>query len=369
MTRVCIIGWYGTETMGDRAILDGIFKILRNKFKNLIVDLGTLNPFFSERTLLQDRKIYSDGFNSISINLFDEKNKEELYKAIEQSDYVIMGGGPLVDLNELYIIRRAFRYAKKKKKITGLIGCGIGPLHIKRLEKVVREILKLSDIVILRDPHSEKVACSLGCNKAFVLHDPATISVAEFKNSCLSGQREKYIALNFRRITDEYGVSRTDYIQELVQLLKKFEDTDFALKLIPMHTFFIGGDDRDLFAELKGEINSAKVEIVNKPIDIYELYNIYLKAFGCVGMRYHSIVMQTILNGNNVILDYTDPNKGKISGFIKLIHGEEFYRNRYYNLQIGHINEEQIICELNNTDSLNIEIDPAVEISKYCSYF
>ena len=43
--------------------------------------------------------------------------------------------------------------------------------------------------------------------------------------------------------------------------------------------------------------------------------------------------MQTILNGNNYIIDYTEPNKGKIYGFIKDVDTEMFYKNRYINIQ------------------------------------
>ena len=30
MKNILVLGWYGTETLGDRAILDGIFQIMGN---------------------------------------------------------------------------------------------------------------------------------------------------------------------------------------------------------------------------------------------------------------------------------------------------------------------------------------------------
>jgi hypothetical protein len=50
-------------------------------------------------------------------------------------------------------------------------------------------------------------------------------------------------------------------------------------------------------------------------------------------MRYHSVVLQILLNGNNYILDYTDINKGKISSFLNLIDINGFYKDRYLNMQ------------------------------------
>ena len=54
-------------------------------------------------------------------------------------------------------------------------------------------------------------------------------------------------------------------------------------------------------------------------------------------MRYHSVVFQTILSGNNYVLDYTEPNKGKIFGFLKEIDEMNFYEKRYISLQDGDI--------------------------------
>lgn len=52
-------------------------------------------------------------------------------------------------------------------------------------------------------------------------------------------------------------------------------------------------------------------------------------------MRYHSVFFQTILNGNNFILDYTDPSTGKIIGFIRDCGGLDFYSGRMLQLQSG----------------------------------
>ena len=50
-------------------------------------------------------------------------------------------------------------------------------------------------------------------------------------------------------------------------------------------------------------------------------------------MRFHSVVFQCLLSGKNAILDYTDPEYGKISGFLKEIDPDNYYNIRYYNLQ------------------------------------
>ena len=57
--------------------------------------------------------------------------------------------------------------------------------------------------------------------------------------------------------------------------------------------------------------------------------NIYRNACLCIGMRFHAVLMQTILNGNNIILDYTDPKRGKIIELMRQLDIEDVYKDRY----------------------------------------
>lgn len=56
--EITIIGWYGTETIGDRAILAGIISLLSKSISNLSIRLGSLYPFYSERTLYEDSDFF-----------------------------------------------------------------------------------------------------------------------------------------------------------------------------------------------------------------------------------------------------------------------------------------------------------------------
>ena len=63
-----------------------------------------------------------------------------------------------------------------------------------------------------------------------------------------------------------------------------------------------------------------------------QAYDLVSCAEGCIGMRYHSIVFQSFLNGNNYILDYTDPKNGKIKAFLDFVDTADFYHSRYINI-------------------------------------
>jgi len=114
--------------------------------------------------------------------------------------------------------------------------------------------------------------------------------------------------------------------------------------MIPMHYFYVGNDDRYFLSKIKFNVNNKENCIVqNKPLSLSETMLSFYKAELSIGMRFHSVVLQTILNGNNIILDYTEPNKGKIYGFLKDIDEISFYRDRYWVLQnIKTLNFESI---------------------------
>jgi len=100
--------------------------------------------------------------------------------------------------------------------------------------------------------------------------------------------------------------------------------------------------------------NRSNIEVQNTPLTLSETINIFRDASFNIGMRFHSVVLQTIASGKNYILDYTEPKKGKINGFLMDIDSTAFYRNRYISLQEDKLST---LCikqdEIQNTFSLN----------------
>ena len=94
--KITIIGWYGTETIGDRAILAGVFSVCNktvtehNEYK-----LGAIYPFFTERTLQEDKKFLKRYANieESDLTIFSSKNKSELENAIKWCDVVLRAFG------------------------------------------------------------------------------------------------------------------------------------------------------------------------------------------------------------------------------------------------------------------------------------
>ena len=336
--NIVIIGWYGTETIGDRAILAGIVFLFSKVIDQFNIQIGSLYPDFTKRTLLEDNAFYKDitGFKLNDILVFNSLNKRELKKKISQSDLVIIGGGPLMDIEQMYMLDYAFKYAKSRKIKTCVLGCGWGPLKTTEFKKVAQSIIKHADLTIFRDCDSLKQYTELsGINKNEKIYssiDPAFFCAFIFKRKHFQ-QTKKYIAVNFRDISlDLYDGDANKNEDFFIQILSELSKIGLPIHLVPMHTYHIGGDDRALLNKLSFRLNDCDIIVHNDPLTLEEVMTLYQDATLCIGMRFHSVVLQTVLNGKNIILDYTDPEKGKIISMMKELDIISDYKNKYMSL-------------------------------------
>lgn len=340
--NILILGWYGTETIGDRGILAGILSLIRQQTDQKIeVQIGSLFPFFTERTVKEDTPFYQQYSQcDYPLSIVDSTDIKALEKAIVKSDWVIMGGGPLMHISQLFIIEYAFKYARKKGKKTMIFGCGVGPMHKKRFVRSLKRILNHSDEIILRDSLSLDYLKSLYGNIPWDVQigiDPAVQAALDF----LAHYRQPeevapYIAVNFRKFPILYG--NEDLNKKIDNTLKDIlvkidEQFEMPIELIPMHYFHVGDDDREILTVFKFKCDSKKIEVQNVPLSLEETFIKFHNAQFCLGMRFHSVLFQTLVNRKNYVLDYTEKSVGKISGFIKMVNGESFYSDRYILLQ------------------------------------
>jgi polysaccharide pyruvyl transferase WcaK-like protein len=382
--KITIIGWYGTETIGDRAILAGLFSFFNKTYNDFEIKLGSLYPFFSERTINEDYSFYKEILKKdIKIGIFNTKDSKQLINAIKNSDLVAMGGGPLMDLNELFMVEYAFKKAQKFGIKTVLLGCGVGPLFHKKYRKSVLNISLHSDLKILRDNKSKDNLMEIYqefnevFNKELVYtsYDPAVECTLEF-NNIHNKKNKDYIAINLREFPREYN--KNGYSKNINNELKKFiknvaeKFSDREIRLIPMHYFYIGGDDRVFLNSIALELKLENIKVQNSNLTLKDLISVYQNAYCNIGMRFHSVVIQTIVSGKNYVLDYTEPRKGKIFGFLKDIDKQRFFENRYISLQEDYISSDII----QNTDDkfifdnselkkeLNVYIEKLKSLSK-----
>jgi polysaccharide pyruvyl transferase WcaK-like protein len=343
--KITIIGWYGTETIGDRAILAGIFTFFKKAFGEFEVKLGSLYPFFTQRTLNEDYSFWEESCDYIfPVQIFDSKKARELDNAIKDSDLVLMGGGPLMHIEPLFMVEYALKKAKKLGKTTALLGCGVGPIFSRKFKKSLINIVNSSDLILLRDSFSKKYLEDIFDEyvatlqkKIYISFDPAVQCAKDFNRLFRQDVELDTIAVNLRDFPQEYSKDRND-----IDINKKlYEFVDFLasnfpghnISLVPMHYFHIGNDDREFLNKIRFELDKKNISVQNKPLSMVGTMKVYSHAKFNIGMRFHSVVLQTMVSGKNFVLDYTEPNKGKIAGFLNDIDQAGFYSDKYICLQ------------------------------------
>jgi polysaccharide pyruvyl transferase WcaK-like protein len=346
--KICLVGWYGTETIGDRAILAGLISVFAKVYGDVELALGSLYPFFSERTISEDYGFWKEITNrDVKIHVFNSKLSRDVDQAIREADLIIMGGGPLMHIDELYMIEYAFRKAKKLGKKTAILGCGVGPLFDRAHRECVLQIAKSSDLIVLRDATSKKNLLdifeefNMSCDPAGMATslDPAVVCVLEY-NRCYARQEQSYVAINMRKFPTEYAkITRDDINSKLVRFVQSVSDkyNDREIRLIPMHYFHIGNDDREFLNSVRLSSNQGNLYVQNPNLSLKQTIGMFQNASFNIGMRFHAVVLQTFASGKNSILDYTEPTKGKISGFIRDVDRHGFYLHRYVCLQTDEI--------------------------------
>jgi len=343
--KITIIGWYGTETIGDRAILAGIFAFFKKAFGEFEVKLGSLYPFFTQRTLNEDHDFWEKSCScTFPVQLFDSKKVQELDEAIKNSDLVVMGGGPLMHIEPLFMIEYAFKKAKKIEKKTALLGCGVGPISQKKFKKSLINIANFSDLILLRDSFSKKYLEDIFDEyivtlrkKIYISLDPSAQCAEDFNKLFRKEITSDTISVNLRDFPQEY--SRDIKKININKKLYEFVDTlasnfpEHNISLVPMHYFHIGNDDREFSNKIRFELNKKNILVQNKPLSMIDTLHVYSQSKFNIGMRFHAVVLQTMVSGKNFVLDYTEPDKGKISGFLKDIDPAGFYSDKYICLQ------------------------------------
>lgn len=326
-----IVGWYGTETAGDKAILWTIIKNLRSRLQPPEkIYLASLYPFVSQWTVKEM------ALGEIEVVETFSREFEQICDRVEE---VVVGGGPLMDIEALNHMLYSFMRASKSGAVARIEGCGIGPLVNPLYIKVVAEMMRLADVVTLRDAAStERCVNQFSGSNVRTVADPATDYVEYIKsepqliNTVPILGTSANVSCFLREWSGEYAAKRTP--EEYVNLKIKFE-TELAkliaavaqsqnldVHLLPMHTFQVGGDDRVFNRRLAKDISGllgetepeSKVRFARGVVSPEEILQSMNGAQFNICMRFHSVLFAETLGVPYLAIDYT--GGGKIKAFL-----------------------------------------------------
>jgi len=322
--QIFITGWYGTETVGDKAILGGIVNELKDKYQNskISIVITSFYPVITERTVKE---------LDIKAKVIDVYS-EDFISYLKGSKLVIMGGGPLMDIGALALPLVAFKIAKVYNIKTSVFGCGIGPLYQERFKNTVKEILYLSDEIKLRDKISVSIASSWvkDVNKVKLSGDPAKNYIKRLlDNGDLKiNKKENVLKCYVREWTYEYNsdISISEFQKRKIDFeralsnfikLKALEINAEEIYFDHMHNFAAGNDDRDFsiyfinnyFKDFKIKTNYNK-----KLSSVESIVSSMLTSKHNICMRFHSVLFADTLETDFTAIDYT--RGGKILGYL-----------------------------------------------------
>mgnify|MGYP001119100390 CR=1 FL=1 len=313
-----VIGWYGTETAGDKAILGEILHRLRERGTEKVT-IASLYPFYTRWTL---KELGHEGAEVISTYSGD------FLRAAAVADETIMGGGPLMDMPALGFVLHAFVQAKKASKQTRIAGCGIGPLRQPQHIETVRHIISLADMVELRDSSSVEWAVQatgrtdvknsgdLAIGFVHRWMDPLSEPIS--RQATLNCYLREW-PVNYRGELSqaEFHQLRPRFEEQLGKLVSSLCDRlSLRPRLLAMHHFVVGNDDRDFNRRFAGQHIGHLDPIVEEcPFSVHDILQSMQQARMCLTMRFHSTLFAQTLNVPYIALDYT--RGGKVLGFLE----------------------------------------------------
>jgi len=311
-----LIGWYGTETAGDIAILGGVISEYLALNPSLSFTLLSLYPSYTRLTIRDLGPVQAD-----RIEVVDYRSAKAA-EAISNHDAVVMAGGPLMDIAETRLIGAIFKAFAERRRPCVIEGCGIGPLNQDAFRRNVIATARFASTIRVRDEDSRDRLRTFGLQKEITVRpDPATRFIADTGIKAMPG-RDKVIRCFLRQLTWEYQQETTPEACEeilsacLEKLLAWFPE--HRIELLPMHYFPIGWDDRVFARRLAGKIGNPRVAAIQVPLSPTQILQAMAAAEFCLCMRFHSVVFAHAVGVPFIALDYT--NGGKILGFLKDRH-------------------------------------------------
>lgn len=329
--EILIVGWYGTETAGDKAILDTIIRSVRGASKSdAPVYISSLHPFVTVRT------VEELALDNVFVVEAYSKNFERICESVSE---VIFGGGPLMNLKEINQSLYAFIRARRRGASAVIWHCGVGPFNSHEPRECVEVLLRVASKVTVRDEASALLAKSFGVDRVMLGEDPAIAYVRRKADSIRhavaaksDGRVKSVVSFYLRDITYEYLPEcgtweqvRTEQKatrERLFEFVKALAAVSrMQVELHAMHCFQVGGDDRELNRWLarrarRDALDAQEFGFNRLPESPEEILESMANSALCICMRFHSVVFACELNVPFIAVDYT--GGGKIASYLKV---------------------------------------------------
>lgn len=317
--RALVTGWYGTETAGDKAILDEVICRLRRRHPQARLSLASLDPQYTMCSLRE--------LDISDVQVVDMQSPN-YRRAVAAADEIVLGGGPLMDIDPLRYLLWAAVWGRQGGARVHIDGCGLGPFEPgSQAEKAIAALLRLATTTCLRDHASVALAKRLVPLAAPTPgDDPAVAYVRRWAAANPPPpSKQRTLHLYLREWTKEYAAHLSDAAfhearraleHGLASKIRGLCTThNLTPVFFPMHHYVVGNDDRDFARRLSRDaLADLKPIVERRPLSIQGILASMQASTLNLCMRFHSVVFADTLRTDYLAIDYT--GGGKIHAFL-----------------------------------------------------
>jgi polysaccharide pyruvyl transferase WcaK-like protein len=360
--RITLLGNNSGRNLGDAAILASILDSVTEELPDAEFYVPTTHTEFN-------KKHYEHLYNVKTLNVMPWTGSVRLFGiptliAMAKSDLALICDGIIFGKNFFnptfnYLITLAFLvpFAKLFKCKLVCYNCGIGPFPVKLSEKAAKYVIESSDLVIMRENDSKKLAQKLGVTK-----DIEVTGDAAFINKVSSEEKANEI-LESHGIDSNlpfFGINVTSYIDSWLKKDEKVEGSKDAFfdmlakgikkaqdslkdKFQPVF-FSTHPMDNDFCDKLAKEFNTMVIN--NTEYLSHDIQAVMKKCQLFMGMRFHSLVLASAVYSPVIGLVYAP----KVRGYMRLLDCDDL------NLELKDINVEVLANTISNAWTKRFEI-------------
>lgn len=308
--RIVIVGWWGSETAGDVAILG-----------QLLVECAKVAPGAGITLVSFDRDVSR-------ASLAELGREDVVLLAVGASSgwaavacrALVYGGGPLMESPSTLPWAIRARLARWAGARVMIYACGIGPVRTARATHAVRALIRSATHVVLRDQRSYEWDAALSREKhALVSFDPAFDLVRSLR-SPRAVRRPERLALALRLPTAGYldGLDQRragDAFLDLVAISLNALARERTLELVgcTMHTGFADSDDEAVYEQLRARLDApARLVVAPGRQTVAEIVRAMESSQAAFTVRFHGMILALGTDTPFVAVDYARPS-GKVS--------------------------------------------------------
>lgn len=305
---ITVVGWWGSETVGDVAILGQLLDECKETAPELSVTIVSFDATRTRATLAEL------GRDDVTLMTTGPASAWAIVGCRVQ----IVGGGPLMESPSMPLWAWRGRLARAAGARVLLYANGIGPIRTPRAERAIVRLVRTATHIVVRDSTSRQW-CEERAGRTDTVQsfDPAYDYVRGQR--MIGRTRRAQLALALRAAPAAYlgagdsTLATARFLDAIATALNAVVGAhDIQIVGIVMHTGFADSDDALLYEQLRARLSEPARLIVPASQRVQDVIRILEESHVALTVRFHAMVFSLATDTPFVAIDYARP-AGKVS--------------------------------------------------------